>query len=261
MLWLTDLHIDFKEKEAIDVFLKKVSKVKSDGICITGDIGEKGESINFIKKLSEITKLPIYFILGNHDFYGFKIEEFQAKVHLAFIDNARIFYLNSHHYVPLSNNAAIVGIDNWYDLSQGDFFASPVIPKDFKEIQTFSTLNKNDLFSFIQDYSHKIIDQLNQKLVNAFASFSNVILLAHFPPFKEVCLYNNTVADDNWAPFFVQGLLGDFLKTFMSENPDKCLTVLSGHTHHIASYKPTHNLTIKVGSCPNNEINWDTISF
>jgi len=261
MLWLTDLHIDFKTKDALNDFFKKISLVKSDGICITGDIGEKGKSISFIQKLSKTTKLPVYFVLGNHDFYGFKIEELQAKVHHTFINTSDIFYLNSHHYLPLSSKTAIIGIDNWYDLSQGDFFSSTVKPNDFQEIPTFSALNKEKIFSFMQELSCKLIDDLSKKLISAFANFSNVILLTHVPPFKEVCLYNNKAADDNWAPFFAHGHLGDFLKTFMSKNLDKYLTVLSGHTHHTAIYQPALNLNIKVGGCPDDSLDWEIVSL
>ncbi len=261
MLWLTDLHIDFKSNSALDDFLKKISLVESDGICITGDIGENGKSISFIKKLSKTTNIPIYFVLGNHDFYGFRIDEFQTEVHLTFINDSNIFYLNSYDHIPLSDCTAIIGIDNWYDLSKGDFFASTVTPKDFNEILTFSNLSKEKIFSFIQNYSHKLVDQLSKKLTNIFADFSKAILLTHVPPFREVCLYNNIVADENWAPFFAHGYLGDFLTTFMAKNPDKSLTVLSGHTHHVANYSPACNLNIKVGSCPDEYFTWDIISL
>jgi predicted MPP superfamily phosphohydrolase len=261
MLWLTDIHIDYKNDEVVEKFFEEIALIDSKGICITGDIAENGQSINFINKLSENVQKPIYFVLGNHDFYGSNIESFQQQVNSTFQKNENVFYLSAHQAIPISDNTALIGIDNWYDFSVGDYFSSEIKLKDFKEIKNLIPLDKSELYSFMQNYSKVNVELIEKKLIDAFAKFTKVILLIHVPPFQEACFYKNQIADDFWAPFFVHGELGGFLKKFMEENHNKSLTVLSGHTHNTAEYKPLPNLFIKVGSCPKESFEWDQFKF
>ena len=38
-------------------------------MAISGDIGESHDVCHYLRKIEEIIEKPIYFVLGNHDFY------------------------------------------------------------------------------------------------------------------------------------------------------------------------------------------------
>ena len=93
-VWLTDIHMDEKKSLEVYEFLQTLSEEckDADGIFITGDIGEWGTCIPFIEVVEKTNNTPIYFVLGNHDFYGQSIEHFQEKVVLYFKSNPIVHY-------------------------------------------------------------------------------------------------------------------------------------------------------------------------
>lgn len=261
MLWLTDIHVDFKNKETVDRFFDSIASEKARGICITGDMADKEQSISFLEELSKKVDFPIYFVLGNHDYYGSSILSFQKKIESFFEGNPSVVYLPSQEEIGVSDTTAIIGIDNWYDLEIGNYFKSEVRLRDFTEIADFMILEKHQLYDHFQKGSRNTIFQVKRKLEKAFENYAHVILLAHVPPFIEACLYKNKPADEEHAPFFIQGLLGSFLLEFMEGYREKSLTVLSGHTHHKAFYQPLPNLVVKVGFCPDDDIEYERINL
>ncbi|PIS01643.1 MAG: hypothetical protein COT84_00960 [Chlamydiae bacterium CG10_big_fil_rev_8_21_14_0_10_35_9] len=261
MLWLTDVHIDYKKDTSVNDFFERIQTQDEGGICITGDIAENRGAIEFIQKLSSKVRCPIYFVLGNHDFYGSEIFSLQEELFELFKENTSVYYLAKENVLSVSPDTAVIGVDNWYDLKGGDYFTSDIKLKDFKMIDNFKSLSKQDLYDFMGEHSQKIIKQVEEKLDLAFQGHTHAILLTHVPCFREACLHNNQIADDKWAPFFTHRQLADFIVTYMSERVDKSLTILSGHTHHKAEYSPLQNVVIKVGCCPDDIIEWQKLSF
>lgn len=68
LAWLTDIHLNFLEDSERRRFLETVA-TQADALAISGDIGESPSSIGYLQEMEEILRKPIYFVLGNHDFY------------------------------------------------------------------------------------------------------------------------------------------------------------------------------------------------
>ncbi len=75
-----------------------------------------------------------------------------------------------------------------------------------------------------------------------------IIVLVHVPPFKESCMYEGKISNDNYLPFFASKIAGDVLLNTTKVNPDIDFLILCGHTHSRSYYKPLDNLTVKAGS-------------
>lgn len=47
----------------------------------------------------------------------------------------------------------------------------------------------------------------------------DVIVATHVPPYRESCWYEGKISDDNWAPFFVCGQVGEVLLWYSERKP------------------------------------------
>ena len=73
------------------------------------------------------------------------------------------------------------------------------------------------------------------------------MIATHVPPFREACWYEGKTTNDDWAPFFVCGGVGDVLKEIAASTPDRQYTVLCGHTHHDGDATLLPNLHVHTG--------------
>jgi len=80
ILWLTDTHVDKMSAENDQELLDFILASKADGMWLTGDIGDPPHNIEFLKALFERFKKPVFFVLGNHDFYTYKIADLRFKM-------------------------------------------------------------------------------------------------------------------------------------------------------------------------------------
>ena len=79
-LWLTDLHVDKLSRADQQQLLQAiVSEQGCDAVWITGDIGEPPANLLFLESLLTKTRLPIYFLLGNHDYYQHSIQHLRTS--------------------------------------------------------------------------------------------------------------------------------------------------------------------------------------
>src|SRR6202034_3532252 len=69
LAWLTDPHLNFLGHEAIDSFCASLAEQAADAFLITGDIGEAPNVAVYLNILDNHLARPLYFVLGNHDFY------------------------------------------------------------------------------------------------------------------------------------------------------------------------------------------------
>ncbi len=75
----------------------------------------------------------------------------------------------------------------------------------------------------------------------------NIIILTHIPPFKESCLHNGIISNNDWLPYFSSKATGDILIDIAIKNPSIEFLTYCGHTHSSGFYQPLKNLTIKAG--------------
>ena len=85
---------------------------------------------------------PVYFVLGNHDYYGGSIEGTRT-VARGLSGNLR--WLHSAGIVQLNRETALVGHEGWYDAQYGDPMGSRVWMSDFDLIEDLRGLRDRNL--------------------------------------------------------------------------------------------------------------------
>lgn len=257
LLWATDLHLSDSAATDWSPLLCAVDD-QVEGVIVTGDIvtgdivaGDNAESDELFLALGSLAdqlNVPIYFVLGNHDFYGSSIgETTQRIIHQVRGDN-RLIYLTDSRPIELAPKTYLIGDDGWGDAIEGDYESSYVRLNDFKRIDDFSSLDPGHWKRKLAELGQQCADRLSSKLKQIPGDATAVLIATHVPPFRDACWYEGKTTDDNWAPFFVCGAIGRVLQEFSATCPKIRLTVICGHTHHDGVAKMADNLTVYTGA-------------
>src|SRR5215470_10761072 len=69
LAWGTDVHLNFVDDEGRAAFAEAIRAGRPDAVALTGDIAEGPSLAETLEFLDGRLGLPLYFVLGNHDFY------------------------------------------------------------------------------------------------------------------------------------------------------------------------------------------------
>ncbi|WP_372370793.1 metallophosphoesterase [Candidatus Uabimicrobium sp. HlEnr_7] len=245
-LWLTDIHLEFLEDDLLQKFIVETKQYDFDMIWITGDISHGPHLSPHLISLANSFQKPIYFVLGNHDFYGQKMIDVYGDM-ATITTNPNLTYLSTSSGIHLNDNNVLIGHDSWGDGRYGNYYQSEIVLNDFFAIRDFVGLSKENILQKMQDIVSKATIHTEKVLNKALQTYEHVWMLTHVPPFKEASLYGEVIADDNWLPFFSCKQMGDMLKEVMRKHSKQKLTVLCGHTHNKADIQVCENLRVYVG--------------
>ena len=247
-IWLTDIHLNFLDNEQLDRFINRLSRKKVDGILIAGDIGEANSIKNYLEILSNRLSFPIYFVLGNHDFYRGSVEFVRSEVLKFLSTRPTLQWLTNSNIISLSTETALIGHDSWADCQFGDYWKSNVQLNDFTLIGDFIGRTKTECLETMKSLADEAARHFKKALPEALQEHQKVIIVTHVPPFKESALYRGKISNPDWLPFFTCKAVGDVLLSVMSKYPNKEALVLCGHTHGSAFFQPLPNLKVITGA-------------
>jgi len=117
LAWVTDPHIDFCSEGTLRKFYKSINEADISGVLITGDISNNSEK--YLPKIEANIRWPIYFVLGNHDFYGSSFEKVR-KLAVSELFEGGMYYLSTGMIVELGPGTCLIGHDGWYDARLGE---------------------------------------------------------------------------------------------------------------------------------------------
>ncbi len=253
LIWLTDIHLNFLNiNERMD-FYQEIRANSGERILISGDIAEAPSVSKILKEMAQILQKPIYFVLGNHDYYSGQIDVVRSEMRDLTKNEALLHWLPASGVQNLGNQTILVGEDCWADGRYGDYTNSRVSLNDSHMI--FDLYQSNILGKYsLLDKMQQLADQDAQKLkISLKKALKNqrpekVIILIHIPPFKECCLHEGKISSDDFLPFFSSKVTGDVLLEIAQENTNVQFLALCGHTHSKAIWQPLDNLTVKTGA-------------
>ncbi len=113
--WLTDIHLNSLECHSRNEFYDKIVLSDCNSIFITGDIAESTSITDILITLYEKVKKPLYFVLGNHDYYKSTMNDTRDKLKQFTHQKNDLFWLQERGPIKLNNNTTIVGVDGWAD--------------------------------------------------------------------------------------------------------------------------------------------------
>jgi 3',5'-cyclic AMP phosphodiesterase CpdA len=247
LLWLTDVHLNFLSRWALSRFLASLRVARPEVVLLGGDIGEAANVEQYLRVLADSLERPIYFVLGNHDFYGSSLRQVRAGVSALAASSPYLRWLNEAGVVELEPGIALVGHDGWADGRCGDYGNSNVLLNDYFLIGELSAIDPASRLRMLNRLGDEAAEHFRRILPAACDSYPQVIVLTHPPPFREACWHQQGISGDDWLPHFVCQAAGDALKEVMRLRPRCQLTVLCGHTHSSGVARILPNLLVVTG--------------
>lgn len=273
--WITDIHLNFLEPLQVLEFLYDLEAREFEALLLSGDLAEADSLFKFLPLIEQNVSRPVYFILGNHDYYHRSISGVDQALRDWCAGHPRLRFLEGREVIPLSERTALVGLTGWADGRYGDYAASDVVLNDYLRIEDFvragtagRTLLQR-LFGFFQvpegsgpglgrrkGAVYRLLNHLGDEaaararetLARSLADFETTLFMTHFPPFAEACFQHDGLPiGDRHLPHFACKAMGEVLLELAGRFPHRKLLVLCGHTHGRARLEITPNLEIWVG--------------
>jgi len=229
LAWLSDLHLNFVASPA--PFLDTLAALDADALVITGDTGNSQTVAGFLKAMADSAARPIYFVLGNHDFYGSSFQNVRLRITEAIRSDPRLAWLTPLAVTPLTHDTALVGHDGWADGRLGRRDRSRLELTDFYVITTFIGMTPHERFAYLAQLGDAAAAHFRAVLPDAMRQYRHVIVATHVPPFREACWHNGNISDDDGLPYFACQAAGEAIRHVAAQFPQSRLTILCGHTH------------------------------
>lgn len=239
--WCTDLHFDSTSVSRIDSFIREVESTNAASVLITGDISNAKRITVDLEYLETKLQRPIYFVLGNHDFYGSYIESTRNEVTALCRRSTYLKYLTSVSLIIIGSTA-IIGHDGWYDARAGSYKETTFLMNDWVQIGDFATKNVVDHLRMVANYRR--VAEIAMPLADAScvhltasikdavrAKCTNIIIATHVPPFISSHIHRGVVGDVNAHPWYVNHALGMTLRAAKATYRNVNFWVFAGHTH------------------------------
>ncbi|KTD36750.1 phosphoesterase [Legionella nautarum] len=249
--WLTDIHLNFLDRNSRIRFYEFIVIAKVDLIIISGDIAEAPTVKEILIEMGKVINRPIYFVLGNHDYYFGYVQEVRDE--MSQLDNTMpiLHWLPATKPVLLKNQIYLVGQDGWADGRNGNYYQSPVAVNDSRLIVDLflqQSSGKKSLLEQMQLFADSDAQQLNDKIIDAAAlGAKQLLVITHVPPFKESCFHRGKTDSKDFFPYYSSQATGKVLLELAVKYEQIKFSVFCGHTHAKSLYKPLENLTIKTG--------------
>ncbi len=251
LAWLTDIHLNFLDDIGRAQFWQAV-RPRADAVVITGDIAESPTLASHLADAERSLEMPIYFVLGNHDFYRGSIAQTRAGIAEVARQSQYLVYLSASGAVELTANTALVGHDGWADARLGDFDRSEIVLNDYLLIEELANcwklgLDKGALREALHALGDEAAGRIAGVLGEASARYPRVVLATHVPPFREAAWHEGHASTDEWLPHFASKAMGDTLLAAAEARPECEILVLCGHTHSGGEIQVRENLRVLTG--------------
>ena len=248
LAWLTDIHLNFLPRKKVDAFITEVAAAQPEAVLLGGDVAEAESVAGTLEMLCKSWEVPVYFVLGNHDFYHGSVARVRAEVIRLAERIPNLIYLSTAASVFLPGSTALLGADGWGDGGFGSADDSPIRLNDFTLIEELRAVPRGpQQLAIARELGRESAEQMRAKLESALATNEKVIVLTHVPPFCEATWHEGKISDDDWLPWFSCRATGEVLYAAMERHPDKEMLVLCGHTHGSGECQILPNLRVLTG--------------
>lgn len=248
LAWATDVHLNFLSASGLEAFREALAQQEADAVVITGDIAEAPTLEPLLSVLAAELELPIYFVLGNHDYYRSSIRDVRAVARELSRRSPWLAWLPALGVVELHRDVALVGVDGWSDGRCGDFMRSPVMLNDYLLIADLAGTTKGERLDRLHRLGDAEAEALRGPLHEALQKYRRVIVATHVPPFKEACWHEGKISNDDWLPHFTCYAVGEVLREAALDHPNQKIRVLCGHTHGAGTAEILPNLKVVTGA-------------
>jgi len=251
--WVTDCHLDHIDGDpnALIRFAESLVVHNPTGILITGDVSIAKKLVYHLSAVERIVQRPIYFVLGNHDYWGADTTQVRKAMHELTNVSPFLRYMPTMLYQAATAATAVVGHDCWYDALWGDWQNSGFTMNDWTSMGDFVQVNRNKatIVATAKKLAFDGVTHIHNGIKSAVRYHRNVLVLTHVPPFPQCHIGPDGQPGSQQAmPWYVSKMLGDMLMDASKSFPAVTFTVLSGHTHGKSTFQAAKNLIVHTGA-------------
>jgi 3',5'-cyclic-AMP phosphodiesterase len=251
-LFLTDLHLDRTPQSEIDHIYNQIRATHSENVIITGDISDADHLALHLEQLAHAcAPRPMYFVNGNHDYYGGSIKKVDQVVYEMCKSIKHLYHLDAQKVIKLADGIGLIGHNGWADVRAGLGMETSVDNPDRHCIDELKRLSQNETLIEMRALARRSNQQIRSILPLALTRFRHVVIATHVPPFYNAVYHKNRLASDLHVPHFCNQSLGFMILGVLKSFPYRRVTVLAGHTHSACHMTITRNLSIRVGASRN----------
>jgi len=247
LLWCSDLHLDRAENLRKERFLERLAAAGHDGVVITGDISD---SKSLVQHLGEIASAcptkPVFFTLGNHDFFGASIKQVESAVDAVCRQVSNLHHLGKGEIIPLGNGTALVGHRGWSNGGAPPEYRPSAPNPDRQAIRDFRGLSTAAYHSRVERLGSESADYVRSVLPTALGRYRRVLLTTHFPPHTHAVRFNGQLCSRDRMGHFVNFAMGGAVLGIARNYPGRRITVLSGHSHFATTVEVASGIEIRV---------------
>ena len=243
LIWLSDIHIDIGEY-SFTYEHEKIRRRRPRGVLITGDISNARRLGQDLSKLSIFFDAPVYFTLGNHDYYGGSFAGVQDLVKNLCSQTPNLIYLDQHAPIWLSRRTALIGCPGWGDGRAGLGAKSDLFVNDRVHIRDFCDLEREAYLKALRELGQASATAFLLAAPPVLERADHLIVATHVPPFMPSFIRRRE--HSKCAPFYVNMALGRAILRVARKFPNRKISVYCGHTHRRSLYSPLPNVTVYV---------------
>ena len=241
--WLSDIHLNFLDDIGVSAFVSELASADVDAWVVSGDIGEADSVLGYLERLVSGLGRPVYFVLGNHDYYRSSIADVTPQVAAA-VRPGELVWLNTSGPIELEDGIAVVGDDGWGDARFGDPIGSQLQLSDFYLIEELTQIPRSELIAKSNALGDDAAARLAPKLDEAADHSSMVCIVTHVPPFEGAAWYDGQQSGPEWLPWFSCSATGSAILRSAERHADVNFLVLCGHTHGAGFFVSRENVAV-----------------
>lgn len=248
LLWLTDLHMEKADGAVKTRFYKDLSEMEFDAAVVTGDISNAAELPGELMALAKAcAPRQVYFLLGNHDFFGSSFYEVDAAVEAVCRKHDNLHHLGHGEIIRLSAQACLIGHRGWADARAGYGKRTHVSPRDSNAIGDFKDLSQEEVFERMENLGRESGRYFREVLPYALSCYDHVWIATHVPPFKWSAFYDGRMCGPLHLPHYTNVSAGGAIHGIAAQYPNKRVTVLCGHTHSPVLFRASDHFEVRTG--------------
>jgi len=177
LAWMTDLHLDVAPSWARRRFYKCLEASPAAVFLITGDISVARLLPLHLREIAAAAgERPVYFTLGNHDFYGSSFARVDGMVAGICSTHRHLHHLDGKRLIDLGHDTVLIGHRGWCDGRTGWGERSLAKNPDFGAIEDFKGLTRSQAFQFLRVLGFHSAERIRKCLPYALTCYNRVII-------------------------------------------------------------------------------------
>lgn len=248
LFWATDIHLDYLSPTQRNAWILQCGQALSehDAILLTGDICTSVELPDVLTIFASL-QCPVYFVLGNHDYYHNTIAHTRIAVEQLCEQESNLHWLSREEPI-IWNNLALIGHEGWGDGQNGAYLETPIRIQDALQILDFQGLSRALLQEKLKHLGQEGATHIQQNIETSIQRGATKILVCtHVPPFPESAWHNGEWGHWNYLPDFTCKAVGDILLHCANQYPTVEFEVRCGHGHSEGIAQMLPNLQVITG--------------